>query len=264
MPAKNDRGLREALIKRAEGLLEECSIQHAPVNLIRIARHVGIQCIRELDVRLDGQLFQLDDGSYEVILSSQAPQTRKRFTLAHEIGHVLVAADHNGQMPCGEGPTEELCNTVAAELLLPRRFLSEFLTEKIDVSAIRRIATKFQCSLEATGWRILNLGAIKGVLLIWRDLGEHSMELVAAPRTYGFPAPFRSGDVVGPTSPIIETVSGADAGHVAFEEQKSRRSYTGDYMRLNTMVLMFLQTTQLGVGEVRDREVGDWVQGRLF
>lgn len=257
---RHNRGIRDTLIRKVGDLLDACRIDRAPVDLIRIARHLGIQRIRELDIRLDGQLLELDDGTYEVILSNNVPHTRKRFTLAHEIGHILVALDSRGEVACGDGPTEELCNSVAAELLLPRRFLSEALSDKVDVSTIRQIATRFQCSLEATGWRILNVGAVTGALLIWRDLGEDAMELAAAPHTFGFSSPFESGHVLHGSSPVLENVMAQTSGPLEFEDQNRGRCYTGDYIRLNKTVLMLLQ---LGQGPATSK-TGVSTQGELF
>ena len=60
-------------MEEARRLLDRCGIERTPVDLVRIARHLGIRRIRELDVRLDGQLVELGDGGYEVILSRHAP-----------------------------------------------------------------------------------------------------------------------------------------------------------------------------------------------
>lgn len=260
---RNDHGRRAALIERAEQLLVECRIQRPPVNLIQIARHVGIQCIRELDIRLDGQLFELDGGRYEVILSSQAPYTRRRFTLAHEIGHLLVARD-GGDIACGDEATEELCNAVAAELLLPMRFLREVESNKIDVPAIRKVASRFQCSLEAAAWRLLNMGAIEGALLIWRVGTDGRIEVAAAPRTYGFRAPFRIGDTLDRSRPLMEKLVARDSGPIEFIDPLDGKAYSGDFVKFNQLLLMFLEAA---VSVSRKDAVGPGgrlVQGELF
>ena len=132
-------GRAHRVLEAARRLLDDCAIERAPVDLVRLARHVGIGRIRELDIRLDGQLVELGDGDYEVILSRNAPHTRRRFTLAHEIGHLLVAAHENGSMSCGDGPTEELCNRVAAELLMPGRFVNAAVAAGTDTVTVRAV-----------------------------------------------------------------------------------------------------------------------------
>lgn len=258
------QGVREALIGKAEALLDVCRIERTPVDLLRIARHLGIQRIRELDVRLDGQLLELADGTYEVILSKGAPHTRKRFTLAHEIGHLLVAAEGDGDVTCGDGVTEEMCNSVAAELLLPSRFLAGAVPDRMDVSAIRQIASRFQCSLEATGWRILNLGAATGALLIWRDAGEDSMELIAAPRTFGFTVPFASGEVLDKKISPVGRDGGQTSGPVDLKDPKTGKLYTGDYLQLNKTLLVFIQAALGAIDCKVAKAGGEWIQGKLF
>jgi len=262
--AGGKHGMRKAFVGKAEALLDECHIERTPVDLLRIARHLGIQRIRELDVRLDGQLLELHDGTYEVVLSKSAPHTRKRFTLAHEIAHILVAGDGGVDVTCGDEATEELCNSIAAELLLPGRFLAEVLANGIDVAAIRRIASRFQCSLEATTWRILNMGTVTGALLIWRAAGEDAMELVAAPHTFGFSTPFENAQVLDHTSSLLSALAGQTSGPMEFNDPNSGARYKGDYVRLSKMLLMFIQRAANANTHETASPREAWVQGKLF
>lgn len=240
-------GRAHRVLEAARRLLDDCDIEGAPVDLVRLARHVGVGRIRELDIRLDGQLVELGDGSYEVILSRNAPQTRRRFTLAHEIGHLLVAAHENASMSCGDGATEELCNRVAAELLMPGRFVHAAVAADLDVSGFRRLATQFQCSLEATGWRVLNLGKITGALLVWRQQDDGGLELSAAPRTFGFDLPFENGHVLDGGLPFVRELAERSDGPVTYTNPASGKVYRGDYVRLNKVLLMFVTTARAAV-----------------
>lgn len=251
-------GRANRVLDAARRLLDDCAIERVPVDLVRLARHVGIGRIRELDIRLDGQLVELGDGDYEVILSRNAPHTRRRFTLAHEIGHLLVAAHGNGSMEsasmsCGDGPTEELCNRVAAELLMPSRFVNEAVAADMDVSGLRRLATRFQCSLEATGWRVLNLGQITGALLVWRQQDDGSLELSAAPRTFGFDLPFENGQILDDEQPFVRQLAQQDDGPLTYKNPASGKVYRGDYVRLNKVLLMFFKTAGTAVPRRRRR-----------
>ena len=245
----------------ARSLLDRCGIERTPVDLVRIARHLGIRRIRELDVRLDGQLVELGDGGYEVILSRHAPHTRQRFTLAHEIAHILVAQGDQDSMSCGDAPIEELCNRVAAELLIPARFISDAAAADMDVSAFRRLATRFQCSLEATGWRILNLGQVTGALLVWRRQDDGSLELSASPHTFGFDPPFENDDVLDAANPFVRQLMQQSQGAVTYGAPPSGRVFQGDYVRLNKVLLMFLTTDGTLISK---RAAGAPSQGELF
>ena len=252
------------MMEEAGRLLDQCGIERAPVDLVRIARHMGIRRIRELDIRLDGQLVELGDGSYEVILSRHAPHTRQRFTLAHEIAHILVASVDDGSMSCGDEPTEELCNNVAAELLMPGRFIPAEALAGMDVAAFRRLATRFQCSLEATGWRILNLGQVTGALLVWRRQDDGSLELSASPHTFGFDPPFENADVLDGANPFVRQLMQRNEGPFSYDDPRSGRVYTGDYMRLNKVLLMFLKTGVDRDPKPGPRAAGAPGQGELF
>ena len=258
--AKGTTGSGRRVMEEARRLLDECGIERPPVDLVRIARRLDIRRIRELDIRLDGQLVELGDGGYEVILSRRAPHTRQRFTLAHEIAHILVAAPGNGSMSCGDAATEELCNRVAAELLIPTRFIADSAAEGMDVAALRRLATRFQCSLEATAWRVLNVGQAAGALLIWRLQDDGSLELSASPRTFGFDAPFENGAVLEGATPFVRQLMERSGGALTYGDTPDGRVYTGDYARLNKVLLMYLGSPGPPVPKTR-RAPG---QGELF
>ncbi len=188
-------------IRKAQQLLDECDVRCLPVNLVSLARHQGIQQIKEMDTRLDGQLLELEDGGYEIILSKNASVTRKRFTLAHEIPHTLLFAGQDSEdMGCGEQAVEELCNTAAAEILIPSRFLQKVFPrdKEVTVESFLEVTRLFECSLEAAGWRLLNSGLIQGALAIWRvktEQGQHPqvLELTSLPQTWGFQTPISRG-----------------------------------------------------------------------
>ncbi|MDE0029106.1 MAG: ImmA/IrrE family metallo-endopeptidase [Deltaproteobacteria bacterium] len=258
------KGRAHPVLEAARRLLDDCAIERAPVDLVRLARHVGIGRIRELDIRLDGQLLEHGDGDYEVILSRNAPHTRRRFTLAHEIGHILVADHENGSMSCGDGPTEELCNRVAAELLMPDRFVHAAITADMDVSGFRRLATQFQCSLEATGWRVLNLGKITGALLVWRQQDGGGLELTAAPRTFGFDLPFDPGHVLEGNLPFVRQLAQRSDGPLTYTHPASGKLYRGDYVHLNKVLLMFFKTAGAAVSNRRRRAAAAPEQRELF
>jgi hypothetical protein len=56
--ARDTTRTAQRVMEHARRLLDECGIQRPPVNLVRIARHLDLRRIRELDVRLDGQLIE--------------------------------------------------------------------------------------------------------------------------------------------------------------------------------------------------------------
>jgi len=90
---------------------------------------------------------------------------RRRFTIAHEIGHlVLHAPGATGAVFCrvvdpaepAARPIEREANRFAAELLMPEDLVREAAAHLgTDAAAL---ADRFQVSGPAMGWRLFNLG----------------------------------------------------------------------------------------------------------
>jgi hypothetical protein len=229
----------EAGLARARALLSECRIRALPVDLGRLARQVGIRRIRELDIRLDGQLLELEEGGFEVLLSRSAPRSRRRFTLAHEIAHVLLSPKDAGCSASRD--SEELCNLVAAELLMPAAFLERlFPARRVDLASFLRASRLCQCSFEAAGWRLFNSGLGAGTLLIWklRQEPEEFLELLAAPRTYRWPVSLLPGARLYPGNPLWERIMKETRGSFALAGVLPQRELSAEWARLGTVVLL--------------------------
>ncbi len=88
--------------------------------------------------------------------------TGRRFTLAHEIAHLL--ADRQGALPLAEviggqiyKPVEQRANAFAAEFLLPRQAVKIFLDKTPDdislADVINTLTEKFKVSHEMAAWQ---------------------------------------------------------------------------------------------------------------
>jgi len=255
-------------IRKAQQLLDECDVRSVPVNLVSLARHQGIKQIIEMDTRLDGQLLELEDGGYEVILSKNASVARKRFTLAHEIAHTLFAGQDSEGLACGEEVVEELCNAAAAEILIPSRFLQKTFPrgKEVTVESILEVTRLFECSLEAAAWRLLNSGLIEGALLIWRlktipGQQPQVLELTSIPQTWGFQMPVSRGMELHPGDPLWQALMSDESRLVELKGFHSGQSYQGECFRLNKIVLVLIRTgARYQDRAVRERTTG---QGKL-
>lgn len=62
-----------------------------PVPIIDIANEVGADVFEsELNESISGYVCKADTGKYEIVVNESHPATRKRFTIAHEIAHILL------------------------------------------------------------------------------------------------------------------------------------------------------------------------------
>ena len=133
---------------------------------------------------IDGYLSARPDG-YAIKYNQDSCNARKRFTIAHELGHVMLAraqgkrARDSQRMDDGyHSEEEELVDMIAAELLMPTNDVLEFATrQERSWHAIRSLSNRFNVSMTAAARRVLNL---PGVVGIWIRCGEefaHSLSI---------------------------------------------------------------------------------------
>lgn len=145
-----------------------------PVDLDKIASRLGAE-IRDYDLAADisGILFR--DGERRVIVVNQhhsAP--RKRFTVAHEIGHLALHRGEDVHVDSGfrinlrdpksataESVEEIEANAFAANLLMPASWLRGELTDQSidlnDDSEVAALAEKYDVSVQAMMLRLTTL-----------------------------------------------------------------------------------------------------------
>lgn len=118
--------------------------------------------------QVSGCLLHLADrGTGAVMINSNHPRTRQRFTLAHELGHYLFdKASFNvcstGIVRPGPRSTSEYrADVFASALLLPRRAVDQVCTnESISIEAISRLMDDYQVSRAATVSRLKALNIL--------------------------------------------------------------------------------------------------------
>jgi Zn-dependent peptidase ImmA (M78 family) len=133
---------------------------------------------------LAGILFR--EGNRIIIgVNESHPPTRRRFTIAHELGHLelhsqsKIHIDKNFQSPVrlrdevsslAVDPDEIEANTFAAELLMPTSMLEQDFHDLVsnwafdyeDDEFIRELANRYKVSSQAMTFRLVNLGFIEG------------------------------------------------------------------------------------------------------
>jgi Zn-dependent peptidase ImmA (M78 family) len=162
--------------KRAGAVIEECQIVELPIPVERIAASLGAQIAYEaFDGEVSGMLYREKDRAL-IGVNSTHPSTRQRFTLAHEIGHLVM---HKGSPVFidrlvrvnwrdGTSDKEEVeANTFAAELLMPRAFMEPEIERVLSRShqttpsqLVDELSRAFRVSQEAMSYRLANLGVL--------------------------------------------------------------------------------------------------------
>jgi Zn-dependent peptidase ImmA (M78 family)/DNA-binding XRE family transcriptional regulator len=153
----------------ANELLEKAGVSDPPVSVQELARRCGVLVLHhDLPDSLSGLVFALDGGGVIGINAGHHPN-RQRFSLAHELGHFLLGhhqggighedrfhIDSSDAMPPGyDAGAERSANEFAAELLMPRKFVSAAFRETTDPGDL---AAQFEVSEVAMGYRLVNLG----------------------------------------------------------------------------------------------------------
>ena len=135
-----------------------------PVNIVGLSRSLGI-AVRQAALRDNaGEILRdLAGGGfsgYSIIVNATDPKVRKRFTVAHELGHFLLHRDRIGNRlvedrmyRSGLGNTRETeANKLAADLLMPRRLVGDL--RRAGISSAAELASRFEVSVDAMRIRL--------------------------------------------------------------------------------------------------------------
>jgi hypothetical protein len=121
-----------------------------------MALRLGVSRIIEEPMAFEGGLFDLSHGERIIKLNATSPSTRKRFTLAHEIGHLLLGKPGFRSSDSTDHALERSCDAIAAELLMPTDETVPFVKSLGNPSPekLRTIASRFDVSLQAAAFRV--------------------------------------------------------------------------------------------------------------
>ena len=125
-------------------------------SLEKVARRLGVDHITEQRMSFDGGIY--DTGSkVEIRLNLRSSTERQRYTLAHEIGHLLLELEVKGKRNCtDDSDLEKACDLIAAELLMPAdevfRYAPSLPGE--TPASLRIAASHFRVSLHAAAIRL--------------------------------------------------------------------------------------------------------------
>ena len=162
----------------AERLLQDLGISEPQeIDLEAIAFHLGARVRFQKLEGCEARIIGCNDAAIITIDHSSSP-TRKRFSLAHEIGHWT---HHRGQTlvcrveesrPQDEMSPERVANTFAADLLMPRYLFAPAARgyPKLNFKTVADIAGVFRTSLTATAIRLVDVGHSPALLVCHSSL----------------------------------------------------------------------------------------------
>jgi Zn-dependent peptidase ImmA (M78 family) len=155
-----------------------------PVPVERLIQLRGARlAVRSLEDSVSGFVYR-DEGQPVIGINTVHPLARQRFTMAHELGHLIL---HNAlgvhiderdfflkfrdsAAAASDDREEREANLFAAELLMPREFLEKDATQLGEISlhddgALRHLAKRYGVSLQALLIRLTSLRLLEHAAL---------------------------------------------------------------------------------------------------
>jgi Zn-dependent peptidase ImmA (M78 family) len=158
-------------IEMARKVLDLAGQISAPVPVEKIARRLGVQVrYAPFDGDISG-MAHIREGVQILGVNNLHHPHRQRFTLAHELGHLILhPAELHRQVHLDKGSLyrdslsargtdafERSANAFASELLIPQRLLDQFVDPRMDLEdddGVAKLARKFRVSVAAMHFRL--------------------------------------------------------------------------------------------------------------
>jgi len=158
--------------KRTEGLLIKYDLFEVPINVDKLVTtlKVGLE-YPTLSDYVSG-FFVMKEGRPFIACNKLHNKRRRRFTLAHELGHFILHSGNktlfvdktksvmfrDSDSSSGEQMREREANAFAAALLMPEKLIKQEAENMFGNKIVDQLAKKFGVSTQAMSFRLSNLG----------------------------------------------------------------------------------------------------------
>ena len=126
-----------------------------PTDLEAVGEKLRVRSILTEALPAAGELRRANKD-YAVVCAPDLGPARRRFTIAHEFGHILLERCGARQIK-DSSEIERLCDSIASEILLPQAIFLERCAGELTPSRILGIARSFEASIIATAHRCHDL-----------------------------------------------------------------------------------------------------------
>jgi Zn-dependent peptidase ImmA (M78 family) len=142
----------------ADQLRSEWGLGSGPIeNLMEVLETNGIKvAVVQADVTFDAMVAETNEGVPVIVVRDGLQGDRQRFTLAHELGHIVVK--HNETLV-----SEKVANRFAGALLVPAAAARSELGEsrhRLDIRELCALKQRYGFSIQAWAYRAKDLGII--------------------------------------------------------------------------------------------------------
>lgn len=168
------------IIEKAKEVLQNSGIKEYPVKIIKLCEQAGIRVYQEyLPENVSGFIVIQEEnfGKYDfnriISVNRRDSVARRRFTVAHELGHYYLHRDQKNQLyahrDAGQsGQIETEANIFASNLLMPEKMVKQAIDyldydeggSLPDTLKILTVAHEFNVSRDAATVRLKQLKII--------------------------------------------------------------------------------------------------------
>ena len=141
--------VENAVIQIVSELLAQ--VRCPPTDLEAICEKLKVS-IEDSDDLVGSGALVARDGGFRIVCATDLSPQRRRFTIAHELGHVIVERySRSGGRQSKE--LERLCDMFAAELLMPGSTFAQAANSSVRLKDLPGLAKCFQVSLTSAAIR---------------------------------------------------------------------------------------------------------------
>lgn len=147
---------RQLEIKKIAREIKDAFSPQTVTNVYEICQRLEIKIIEE-NIRADAYLLCKNGKSF-IVLKNTLIENRKRFTLAHELGHFFIPWHSEFIFGCDiaemdykkeYNPREAEANLFAAELLMPEPLFKKLFNGIVNYQNASKLARDFEVSFQA-------------------------------------------------------------------------------------------------------------------
>jgi Zn-dependent peptidase ImmA (M78 family) len=143
--------------------------RHPGQTLENVAGSLGVHRIAVEQMGFDGGVYE-DACGLQIKLNSSSPLKRRRFTLAHEVAHLILASvgSRGAHRSHASTELERACDAIAAELLMPLDEVRSLVPREGSIEGLLALGDRFGVSLHAAAVRVSQLGLWKESVGFWK------------------------------------------------------------------------------------------------
>ncbi len=141
--------IEEAIQIVVNKFLQNISCPPTDLEALKPLLNISEFCSEEMPI--SGELRRVKDA-FVIVYSSYLSSPRRRFTIAHEMGHAIFEKS-GPKCPRFGDELERLCDMLATEILMPKDIFSKLADGTPSITKLFELAYTFKTSLSATAIR---------------------------------------------------------------------------------------------------------------